>query len=470
VEEFYVNARHGDEMTGREKAFVAVLIFLAAVLRLWRLDQGFWYDEIFSLTNFFRAEWPLLFTSMKDPNHHPLYSILAKLSISALGEREWSARLPAFSAGTASVPLLYLMGRRFLGREAAAMGSLFYCINMWHVYFSQDARGYSMMMLLSLFSWWLFLLLMEKTSLLRGVLYLAVTVGCVYTHLYSASVPAGHLLVAVVLSLRAGEAKRKSMGAAWLCAASLLLSGLAYLPMVRELVQYAGTEGKITGGREFSPAFAAGLFKSWASGSDNTWLSLPGLVFAGAGVLFMAVNKRLFLASWLVPLAAGFTVPLVTGTFVYHRFYAFAMPGFMLAVGYGVSNLRKKLKLPAWATFAAAALVVATMLPALAEYYRLGKQGLRPAAEWIQKNAPGATVYTLGLAGDELLYYVPKAIPLPKRFPLNREMLADSVVVFAFPWSVNVGRQQYLDRVCGYPVRFMAAGYDQNEVRLYRCE
>jgi 4-amino-4-deoxy-L-arabinose transferase-like glycosyltransferase len=40
---------------------------------------------------------------------HPLYSILARTSVLALGEHAWTLRLPVTIFGVASVPLLSLL-------------------------------------------------------------------------------------------------------------------------------------------------------------------------------------------------------------------------------------------------------------------------------------------------------------------------------------------------------------------------
>jgi len=461
----------GPERSSRAGSLIplALLTVVAGLVRAGNVGQGFWYDEIFSLTHFFRSDWATLFTTMPVPNHHPLYSALAKLSILALGEKEWTARLPALIAGTATVPVLYVMGERFVSRRAGLAASLLLCFNMWHVYYSTDARGYSLMILLTLLCWFFFLLMMESPTRGRAIAYIAVSVGALYTHLYSIGVPGAHLAVALVLAARGGERRRERLMIAAVALAALVIALLCYLPMIPEMIRYVHTEGRIIGTREFSGRFVLGLLFSWASGTDQVLVSLPLLVTAGAGFFLMGSQNRVMIFSWLLPLLIGFAVPLFSHTFVYHRFFSFAMPGFFLAAGWALDWISRRLSLPGWAAGALIAVLVTMLLPELYTYYRLGKQGLRPAAQWIQEQAPGAKVISLGLARKVFQYYCPEAIALEKDHPLDRQLLSNSVVVFAFPWSVNRAKQQYLEQVCGPPLVFPAAGYQESELRLYRC-
>ncbi len=447
-----------------------LLLFLVALgLRSWGINQGFWYDEIFSLQNFFRAEWTEIFTSMPDPNHHPLYTIIAKLCIGALGESEWSARLPALVAGAATVPSLFRMGERFLGRVPGLVGSGFLCVHMWHVYFSQDARGYSLMILLSLFSWWLFLLLLEEISYARAAGYVLVTVLSLYTHLYSIALPLGHLLAALCLVAFGGTPRREGARLAMILAAPVLISALFYLPMLGDMVHYVRTEGQILGSRRFTPGFIWGLLLSWSSGSGRVLLSIPCLGLAFMGIVFSVRDKPIVALTWAAPLLFGFLVPLVSGTFVYHRFYSFALPGFLLFAGYGFYCVFQRASLREWMLVVVFFAAVSVLFPGLFEYYRVGKQGFKDAAEWIEDEAPYARVYSLGLAGDEFQYYCPEAVVLSDESPLESSLLKDSVVVFSYPWSLNLARRQRLSRLCGEPVVFESAGYAENRVYLYRC-
>src|SRR5687767_5805522 len=89
-----------DRSTGRWSAAplgaaTFLIIVLAAVLRFISLDSGLWYDEIVTLVVSARKPIAQILTEFPDVNAHPLYSVLAHVSIHGFGESAWSLRLPA---------------------------------------------------------------------------------------------------------------------------------------------------------------------------------------------------------------------------------------------------------------------------------------------------------------------------------------------------------------------------------------
>lgn len=70
------------------------------------------------------------------------------LLLRALLAREWiagdefSLRLPFIAVGILTVPLVALCGRRIVGAWPAVLSAFFCALNPWHVYWSQNARGY----------------------------------------------------------------------------------------------------------------------------------------------------------------------------------------------------------------------------------------------------------------------------------------------------------------------------------------
>jgi mannosyltransferase len=108
----------------------------AAFLRLHRLgDWSLWGDEEFALT------------FVNDGFRVPLSSTLMFWTTHALGLSEWSARLVPALIGIATVPLLYFPIRRIFGKAVALTSSLLLAVSTWHIYWSQNARFYSTLLL-----------------------------------------------------------------------------------------------------------------------------------------------------------------------------------------------------------------------------------------------------------------------------------------------------------------------------------
>ncbi|MFP5354733.1 MAG: hypothetical protein ACLGIK_06190, partial [Gemmatimonadota bacterium] len=121
----------------------AGVVLVALGARLIGVNSGLWIDEIYSLVHSFRAPVRGILTEYWADNHHPLYALLAHASRAAFGEAPWSVRLPAVLFGVAAIPALLALGVRVASRGEALLASLLLTVSYHHVWFSQNARGYS---------------------------------------------------------------------------------------------------------------------------------------------------------------------------------------------------------------------------------------------------------------------------------------------------------------------------------------
>src|SRR5438034_884751 len=80
------------------------------------------------------------------------FARLAHVSIAALGDQAWSLRLPATLFGVVTIPALYFLAREFAGRTEALFGCLLLTVSYHHVWFSQNARGYTLLAFLAVLS------------------------------------------------------------------------------------------------------------------------------------------------------------------------------------------------------------------------------------------------------------------------------------------------------------------------------
>ena len=140
---------------------LAALLLLGLVLRLIHLGTGLWYDEIQTLVQFARLPIGRLLTEYPSTNHHPLYSQLASASIGLLGESGATLRLPAALMGTASLWAFYRLAMMVTTRREALLGTLLLTLSYHHVWFSQNARGYSGLLLFTLLGTAAFLRLLQ---------------------------------------------------------------------------------------------------------------------------------------------------------------------------------------------------------------------------------------------------------------------------------------------------------------------
>jgi hypothetical protein len=182
---------------------VAVLAILGAVLRVIVAHQTLFADELstywISATHGLGDVVSLLYGTGRI--HHaeitPPLSFLASWLTTRLGHSPELLRLPALIAGVATIPLVYLLGRRMVGRRAALVACALVAFSPFMIYYSAEARAYGLMMLLLVGS--TLSLLSAIDSRRRGWwgLYAVSSAAAFYTHYTCAFVLAAQLIWAL---------------------------------------------------------------------------------------------------------------------------------------------------------------------------------------------------------------------------------------------------------------------------------
>ncbi len=129
---------------------LGAITLLAGVMRFYKLGEwSYWIDEIFTIN---RAQIHFsdpLFVIRNLPTSLwlPVSVIFTAVSLAAAGVSEWSARLPAAVIGILSIPVLYFPVRKLAGTATALIFTLLLAISPWHLFWSQNARFYTGLML-----------------------------------------------------------------------------------------------------------------------------------------------------------------------------------------------------------------------------------------------------------------------------------------------------------------------------------
>jgi len=132
--------------------WVAAATIVAGLLRLYALGQwSFWIDEAHTYRD---ATMPLdgeLGFWSSDRAFYPLTFLGLRALIDAawLGSGEGWLRLPFALVGVITVPVMWLAGRRLVGDGAAVFSAWLLALMPWHLFWSQNARGYVFVVLSS---------------------------------------------------------------------------------------------------------------------------------------------------------------------------------------------------------------------------------------------------------------------------------------------------------------------------------
>ena len=181
------------------------LMLFGLVLRTISLNTDLWMDEVFTLIRSVRPGFGEILAIYSGDNQHTLYSLLAKFSVQLFGEYAWSLRLPALMFGVASIWATARVTRLTFGTREAILAAMLCTISYHHIWFSQNARGYTVL---------LFVALMATDCLLRGLetgrwrywigYAVLISLGA-FAHLTGVFIAIAHAMVIAALLVKEGQ-------------------------------------------------------------------------------------------------------------------------------------------------------------------------------------------------------------------------------------------------------------------------
>lgn len=454
-------------LSGADAAIIAGLSVAAFFARLYHVNQGLWYDEIYSLLNYIRLPFSEMLSTMNLPNNHLLANALSRISIEIFGEHEWSLRLPSVVIGTLAVPLVYAAARELFSMRVAVVSGLLFCFSKWPLWFSQEARGYAGMIFCALASQLLFIRLLEEFKPGRAALYFIASFAGIYFHLYTAFVIAAQAVVFIGLKLSGhGRAGWKPF---YMIAAVTVAAVIAYVPVLGSMLEFLDKGARVSAGRSLDADFFIQWMEQWGAGEGRLAGScaLLALFLAGAGFEFY---RRPFTASlFLLPGLLLLVATKIFGLYIYIRFLAFLLPFYFIFMASGMEFISRAAGYRRAALAILAVLAAVVIMPSTLEYYRLGKQGFREAAAWIRENEPRTRVYSMGLAAGEFAYYFPQAAPVPMGRDMDPEKTRQALVATSHPWSWGQNNAVFLKNHCRALKTWQSAGYRENQVFVFDC-
>lgn len=398
-----------DTGSGRTALLLLALMAAGLALRLPGLGDGLWYDEIQTLVDYVRLPLGRIVTTYDSTNQHLLYSIAAHLAATVAGESAAALRFPAVVFGVASLPAAYLFASRLAPRPQALLTAALLCASYHHVWFSQNARGYTGLLLFSLLGTAWFLDLLAGTARRPGRTALGYAVAmalATYTHVTAAVVVVAHGLVWLVLVVRHGWAGRR-WGPAL---AGLLLAGTLslqlYAPVLPQLVATvlhpaAPSTPRSTTAEWKSPVwFVAEALRGLAAGLPGGWVALGGgAVVALAGMA--RVWRQRAEAVWLVVLPGMLTAGALLAMHhnLWPRFFFFAAGFAALVAVVGTFAVAERVWPARGRTAAAVALAgVAALSATTVPRAWAPKQDFGAAGAYVDAHrAPGDAVVTVDL-------------------------------------------------------------------------
>jgi hypothetical protein len=389
-----------------EIAFLALLVVVGAGLRVYRIETGLWYDEIRTLLDSVRLPLIQILTHFPTDNDHPLYSVIAHMSVSAFGTNPLALRLPAALFGVAAIPLLYFVGRAVTNRLEAGAAALILTFSYHHIWFSQNARGYTALLVFVMLSTLALIRWFETGSRSFLIVYAVSTALGAYAHLTMVLVCLSHALACAFDWLRHGRdsrasAQRIDLGAAFVGAG--LLTVALYLPMLLDVSAFYSPS--VTPRDEVATPLWSVLaaLRGLQAGFGSLWAIVVGALLFGAGV--WSHFRQQPTVALLLLLAVPFTllVILVLQRPVRPRFVLFAIGFGLLIILRGAATLGAGLApiTHSWLTRRQAATTMVALLTvgalavsirSLPFGYRFPKQDYEGAVRFVEQSKSGEDV------------------------------------------------------------------------------
>jgi 4-amino-4-deoxy-L-arabinose transferase-like glycosyltransferase len=329
-----VGAR-GLRLTREQIAVLAALAGIMALglgLRLYHLHQlSFWLDETATIY-YSRRSWPfVLGLEGGYDTHPPLYYALVKLARFFVSDVS-AGRLTSVVAGVATLPVLAALVARLVNWRAGLVAALILAVSPLHVWYSQEARMYTPVVLLLALSYLALVAFAQTASRAWAVAYGVSVVLALYMDYSAIYALAPQAFALVLITWR----WRRAALPLWGCALGAICCFLPWVPTILATIDEEGRNRESFLGA--SPAKVLSVAQSllglknrgnYLWGPVTTfWEKVPPLqAVLIAGMLAAALIGAILLAR-RSPIGLATALGLLLGTFAVAILVSLVSPGF----------------------------------------------------------------------------------------------------------------------------------------------
>jgi len=329
---------------------LSAVVLLAFMLRAYRLDgQALWSDESISLQ---RSTQPVAQMLAEMPvEHAPLYFVVLNGWLRVAGTTDYALRFPSLWFGVLTAALLAALARTTFGGGSAMIAALLLAVSPLHVWYSQDARMYTMVTALGTAALWALVRALETDRLSAWIAYAVAAALALYTHYYAGLgliVAAVFGLAALGLRWRRGPHDTRLFRHFLAAELAILTLFLPWLPRAIGVLGFPGWRPEMQIG-EALRSFTVRFFLGTSVADD------PGLVVALGCMLLLAIgtaavgtdfaSRRHVHGAVLVACGLGVGLLVLLGMLqwradVHERYFLVLTPLLLLTVARGTDRMR----------------------------------------------------------------------------------------------------------------------------------
>jgi mannosyltransferase len=317
-----------------------LIVIVGVVLRLHLLERrDLWDDEAASVI-FAQLSWSGFVSTLRNYEANMAFYYLLLHYWLHFGDNVTFIRGLSVLFGVAAIPATYMLGKTLFGVKEGIVSAAFSAVNTFQIRYSQEARSYSLVILLSILSTFFLVRAIETPRQRRfWVSYVLMSALGIYAHVFFILVVAAQWL-----SVGYGLIRRQRQAAFWTVTGLLLLSA----PMGIFLL--TKNQGQLNWVLRPTPQELLEFFKLFTGYGGSALLStycflcLIAVFHAyreprGSAALFDERQRTGLVASWLVfPIAFVVSTSFVEAIF-YDRYMAISAPALALLAGKGVIDL-----------------------------------------------------------------------------------------------------------------------------------
>lgn len=325
--------------------WILMIILLAAALRLFHLGgQSLWRTEAW---NYVYASVPFT-NSLKmlvADNVSPSPDLLILRLYLTMGKSEIIVRFPSVILGILSVAAIYRLGRLVKNHRLGLLSALLLTLNPFHLWYSQEARMYAMVIFFTLGSTYFFLRAVEEDTwkLWAGLVFSSMLAYC--THYFALQLALVQFVFILCRFRMMHRVFRK-----W-----VICQVLAFLPLIPWLIAYFSQDVVYLGvGWISRPDLLAPLQTLWTFSSNDegslTTAAIIGLLPFSFVLLRGLLSSepvhhdhKLFLALWLwIPIVATWLVSQRRPIYL-HRYLSITLPAYLILLAYGITSISNRI-------------------------------------------------------------------------------------------------------------------------------
>ncbi len=482
-------------MTRREIVLIVIIMAFGTVLRLFQVaTQSLWFDELLSITISRLPLNQVIFSPASiDP---PLYYVLLHFWM-MIGRNDYIVRLLSVVPGILGIPAIFVLGRKLFGTTVGWIAAIIFAINPYQLFYAQEARMYSLLVLFSILSLWTYARAQDFGRVRDWMLWICTMLLALYTHNF-----AGLLLVALDAdAMWRWYQNRRHITP--IVIANILI-GLAFLPWFVILVQKFSWLIPALWNQPPSPLQLFMTIFSFVFGFTlDSWVIPIALVFLLAALAFIITasweelrskathanrSLRLLWLTALLPLVITYLVSQWKPVYL-DRLLLESSPAFYLLFAWGVVSSERRMPIRFIGLLSAPIILLA-----LVNYYTrpdFWKPPIRETIEYVASNrtANELVVHTSGSSflgglfydplGNHILLYHPADQWLPPLLMKELSVPFETQMTLFFAEQKTLWLVVALDHIVDEQIseerefKRSCAIASQNEIgkiRIIRCE